>query len=248
MSKPKYLYHGSKYKVNKLIPHTAKGNPAENGAEYGVYAFAKMEAAQPFALSILPFSNGGLSIYIDDDTSITTVSAGIFISDSIGYIYKLPSETFVQLDERQWISRVAVKPVEVFEFHTRDYLDKVILTGSAKEVKQIADSISPCGLVCKMCHLSEICNGCTSENNCCGKRKSLDGCFQYNCCKEKGINGCWQCGIAPCDKGMFSEGHDLRIKAFITYIKENGRDRLADRLYHNTKKVFITGMIRIMII
>ena len=103
------------------------------------------------------------------------------------------------------------------------------------KIKQISDSIAPCGLVCKLCHFADSCGGCKSETNCCGSRKSDEGCYQYNCCEEKGFDGCWQCEIAPCDKGMFSESHDIRLRAFITYIKRNGKDKLADRLYHNAQ-------------
>lgn len=101
------------------------------------------------------------------------------------------------------------------------------------KIKQILDSIAPCGLVCKLCHLADSCDGCKSDNNCCGLRKMAEGCYQYNCCEQKGIDGCWDCNIAPCDKGMFSESHDIRLRAFITYIKQNGKEKLANRLYHN---------------
>lgn len=103
------------------------------------------------------------------------------------------------------------------------------------EIKQISDSIAPCGLVCKLCHFADSCDGCKSDNNCCGLRKTAEGCYQYNCCEQKGIDGCWQCDIAPCDKGMFSDSHDVRLRAFITYIKQNGKDKLADRLYYNAQ-------------
>lgn len=55
----------------------------------------------------------------------------------------------------------------------------------------------------------------------------------YNCCTSKDINGCWECGIAPCDKGMFSDEHDVRLRAFIKHIKEKGKDKLAERLFFN---------------
>ena len=103
------------------------------------------------------------------------------------------------------------------------------------EIKQISDSIAPCGLVCKLCQFADSCGGCKSETNCCGSRKSDEGCYQYNCCEKKRFDGCWQCEIAPCNKGMFSESHDVRLRAFITYIKRNGKDKLADRLYHNAQ-------------
>lgn len=105
-----------------------------------------------------------------------------------------------------------------------------------KSIYQIADSIAFCGLVCKLCHLANRCDGCRSENNCCGSRKREEGCYQYNCCIEKGIEGCWGCDVAPCDLGMFSESHDVRLRAFITYIKDKGKDKLTERLYFNMQR------------
>lgn len=236
MRKPQYLYHGSKYKVDILVPHKAKGLPEENGTECGIYAYVEMNAVLPFALSIFPYSNGGLSIHVNDDTHVTTISAGIIDPSAIGYVYKLPSDSFELLDGRQWLSKIPVKPVEIIEVQSKNFMDKVVLTGSAKEIKQISDSIAPCGLVCKLCHLAEKCSGCKSENNCCGSRKTDKGCFQYNCCIGKGINGCWECEIAPCDKGMFSDSHDFRLRAFVIYIKRNSIDQLAEHLYHNAQK------------
>src|SRR5665647_1285780 len=101
------------------------------------------------------------------------------------------------------------------------------------EIQQISNSIAYCGLICRLCHFAESCDGCRSDKNCCGSRTSPEGCYQYNCCIEKSIEGCWQCDIAPCDKGMFSKSHDLRVRAIIRYIKDNSKEQLAERIYHN---------------
>jgi RimJ/RimL family protein N-acetyltransferase len=117
----------------------------------------------------------------------------------------------------------------------------VVLTKENFEIQQISNSIAPCGLVCKLCHFADSCNGCKSDNNCCGLRKTAEGCYQYNCCEKKRIDGCWDCNIAPCEKGMFSKSHDVRLRGFITYIKQNGKDKLADRLYHNAQNGIYYG-------
>jgi hypothetical protein len=69
----------------------------------------------------------------------------------------------------------------------------------------------------------------------CGSRNNREGCYQYTCCSNKKIKGCWECEEEQCNKGLFSESRDVRFRAFIQYIKENGRDRLAERLYSNMK-------------
>ncbi|SMD17244.1 DUF3795 domain-containing protein [Sporomusa malonica] len=68
-------------------------------------------------------------------------------------------------------------------------------------VKEISDSTAYCGLVCKLCHLADRCSGCKSELNCCGIRTSEEGCYQYDCCNEKGFDGCWECPDFSCGKG-----------------------------------------------
>ena len=97
-------------------------------------------------------------------------------------------------------------------------------------VQEIAASIGYCGLVCKFCGL---CAGCKSENNRCDKQLSPEGCYQHDCCIEKRINGCWECADFPCDKDMFSTGHDVRLRAFVRCAKEDGLEKLAEYLKRN---------------
>ncbi len=108
-------------------------------------------------------------------------------------------------------------------------------------VEQISNSIAYCGLICSLCHVADRCDGCKSDRNCCGNNNSSKGCYQFNCCTEKGIDGCWQCDISPCAKGMFGPDHDLRLRAFIRYIKENGKEQLAEQIYENMKKGIFYG-------
>ena len=110
-----------------------------------------------------------------------------------------------------------------------------------KDKYLIAQSIAYCGLVCKLCHVADSCSGCRSVDKCCGMRTSLKGCFQYSCCIEKGIEGCWECEFAPCDKGMFSVSRDLRLRAFIRFIKDNSKERIAECLYDNMQKGIYYG-------
>lgn len=86
-------------------------------------------------------------------------------------------------------------------------------------IEQIANSISYCGLICALCCTDGSCN-CHSINQC-GKKSSPDGCFQHDCCIEKGFAGCWKCPDFSCDKDMFNDDH-LRLKTFVKCIKEDG--------------------------
>ena len=99
--------------------------------------------------------------------------------------------------------------------------------------EQIANSIACCGLLCFLCQPSDICN-CRTNNHC-GKRLSPDGCFQYSCCISKGFNGCWECSDAPCDKDMLAPGK-IKMRAFITCIKEDGIDHFSEYIVRNADK------------
>jgi len=136
MERPKYLYHGSRYKLEVIKPNQAKGSPDEKGNEYGIYAFEDRDMVIPFSLTINPFENGSMAIYVDDDTSHVTIAAGTLDDNAIGYIYKLPSESFEKLDDRQWLSKTEVIPLEVTVVDTKDYMDKITFTGAAKEYRE----------------------------------------------------------------------------------------------------------------
>jgi len=102
--------------------------------------------------------------------------------------------------------------------------------------KDIIESIAYCGLICKLCHLSDTCGGCKSTTNSCGKYLSEEGCFQHNCCLKKGLNGCWECQEFPCDKDMYSTDHDPKIKAFARCIKEDGVDQFIQYVLDNKER------------
>jgi hypothetical protein len=100
------------------------------------------------------------------------------------------------------------------------------------EVEKIENSIAYCGLICKMCHLSSTCQGCKSDFGC----EEWKDCVHRKCCIEKNINGCWECEEAPCDKKMFANGHDIRIRAFIKFMKEESPKKLIECIIENEKR------------
>lgn len=81
-----------------------------------------------------------------------------------------------------------------------------------------------CGLACCVCS-EDNCPGCRMEG-CTGK----DWCKNYSCSREKGLNGCWECGEFPCSGTMFDK---LRIRTFANYIKAHGEETLMERLRIN---------------
>ena len=104
-----------------------------------------------------------------------------------------------------------------------------------QQVKKIASSIAPCGLICALCsRYSELCAGC---NNAVDETEiPCGGCKQRRCTHEKGYEGCWDCE-APCSEDMFDlRKHSVRIPAFVACIREEGRQKLAEYLVKNEQR------------
>ena len=85
--------------------------------------------------------------------------------------------------------------------------------------------IAYCGLACSLCNENTNCAGCRNEG-CIGK----DWCKNFICCKDKGLNGCWECEEFPCDSKMYS---NPRVRAFAKFIKEYGEEELLKCLARN---------------
>lgn len=96
--------------------------------------------------------------------------------------------------------------------------------------EELVDSIAYCGLVCGLCHLREECDLCRNSARLCARS---DVCFQRNCCIQNGLQGCWECADFPCGKDMHAPPHDIKIRAFVTFIKSEGTEALIDCLLRN---------------
>ena len=96
--------------------------------------------------------------------------------------------------------------------------------------EQLAKSIAYCGLICGLCSPDGSCD-CRLSNHC-GKKASPEGCFQYGCCRKKGLAGCWECPDFSCDKDMFNDSHP-RLRAFVKCIKEDGMEAFSQYLLRN---------------
>ena len=83
-----------------------------------------------------------------------------------------------------------------------------------------------CGLACCICSENETCVGCRNAGC-----KNKEWCKHFICCKEKGLNGCWECGEFPCG-GMHEK---IRILAFAEFIKQHGEEKVMECLERNEK-------------
>jgi hypothetical protein len=83
-----------------------------------------------------------------------------------------------------------------------------------------------CGLACYVCGENNVCAGCRSLGC-----KNFESCKHFDCCREKGYNGCWECADFPCG-GM----HDkVRVRAFVEFVRQNSEEKMLDCLERNEK-------------
>lgn len=99
--------------------------------------------------------------------------------------------------------------------------------------KDIIESIGYCGRICALCKDAKYCEGCKSKHATKSRHENSEGCYQYQCCHKKGIQGCWECDDAPCDKDMFSTERNLRYRAFIRFAKYEGVEELGKCVFVN---------------
>ncbi len=87
--------------------------------------------------------------------------------------------------------------------------------------------IAYCGLACAVCSENNNCVGCRNEGC-----KDKDWCKNYQCCKKKKIQGCWECSEFPCKGSMLDK---IRVRAFAKFIKEYSKEFLLECLDSNEK-------------
>jgi len=119
---PIYLYHGSKVLVDELIPNQAYGFGGEADCFKAVYAVERKVLAIPFCFKLVNISNNS-SFNIDTDKEIPEITLKNCEIDweHKGYLYKVKSNNFVNIDSLQWTSKAIVKPVEITVIDPNEY-------------------------------------------------------------------------------------------------------------------------------
>ena len=78
------------------------------------------------------------------------------------------------------------------------------------------DMIACCGIHCKYCFFDGGCQGCMNQPNQCSYGYYCDSrlCTNIKCAKEKGIEGCYNCGqVSDCQVGFFKDSPYGRVIA-----------------------------------
>ena len=106
------------------------------------------------------------------------------------------------------------------------------------EARKGVDPVAYCGLSCGHCFLKDWCGSCrTAYNTCSYATCSPDGvCPNAACCREKGLDGCYECGsLRDCAKGFYAGGNDTNaVRAMALFIGKYGKKELAavlDRMH-----------------
>ena len=88
--------------------------------------------------------------------------------------------------------------------------------------------VAYCGLACCVCSESAGCPGCREEGC-----KDKEWCKPFHCCKERGLEGCWQCPDFPCGAPMLQKP---RVRVFAQCIGEYGEAQVMDWLERNARQ------------
>lgn len=135
MQKPFYLYHGSQYLFDTVVPQQASGASAQE-SQRAIYAAESIDEVIPFALPIrwYPDDPTGKRAFSCDGGK-TYIEYGSLDPDGVGYVYKLPADSFKKIDEWQWISTREVVPEEIIRINVRDYPHTVEFSDNAKKIQ-----------------------------------------------------------------------------------------------------------------
>jgi len=136
MQKPEFLYHGSQYRFDMVMPQQACG-ACEQESLLAIYAADSIEKVIPFALPIrwYPDCPDGKRSF-ECDGGKTKLLYGSLNPEGVGYVYKIKADSFEKLDEWQWVSKESCVPVEVLEIKVKEYLHTVEFSQEAEEINQ----------------------------------------------------------------------------------------------------------------
>ncbi|WP_330363839.1 hypothetical protein [Butyrivibrio sp. WCD2001] len=108
-----------------------------------------------------------------------------------------------------------------------------------KIARKGADPVAYCGFSCNHCFLSEWCGSCRTKHNVCSFVTCAEDriCPNVRCCKEKDLDGCYECDeLENCNKGFYIPSNDgaNAAKAQALYIRKYGKKeflKVHDRLH-----------------
>ncbi len=175
-------------------------------------------------------------LLLDYAESIATVMGKEYIHISTGHIglYEKYGYEFYQIekdiegeDSRVYRKALAVDGPDKDRRYENGAKWKAEIVDKARKG---VDMTAYCGFSCNHCFLGEWCGGCRSAFNCCsyGSLFEKGKCPNMECCKEKGIDGCYECSeLEVCTKGFYQPDNDgaNACKAQAMFIRKYGKEK-----------------------
>lgn len=122
-----YLYHGSPYKVDKLIPNQAHDIGYIEGCKLAVYATSNKAMAICFALGCVDDNDDAQRIMMPEYGDKMLFKNCHPNYGGKGYLYLLDKSRFQHAMNSQWVCYDAIIPDEIIEIDVDDYLDYCII-------------------------------------------------------------------------------------------------------------------------
>ncbi|MGN0165359.1 MAG: GNAT family N-acetyltransferase [Lachnospiraceae bacterium] len=165
---------------------------------------------------------------------ISTNHIGLY--EKYGYVFYKTEKDIGGEDSRVYRKNLALEGAEKNRRYNNGAKWKAEIV---KAARKDVDMIAYCGFSCNHCFLGEWCGGCRSVFGCCsyGTYHENGSCPNVDCCKEKGIDGCYECEkLADCTKGFYKPDNDgaNACKAQALFIEKYGKEKffnVHDRLH-----------------
>ena len=122
-----YLYHGSPFKLDKLIPNQAHDTGFDEGCQLAVYATSNQNMAICFALGCIADGDDAERIMMPEYGDKMIFKHCHPNYGGKGYVYRLDKSKFVHAMGSQWVCYEPVIPDEITEINVDDYLDLCVV-------------------------------------------------------------------------------------------------------------------------
>lgn len=128
MKEIKFLYHGSRFLSEILKPNLATGIGSAKDSLCAIYASQDRNFAIPFALSIIADKSNSCvwELSFENGNPKIIIKTGKLDTFQLGYLYKVPADTFKQIDAYQWVSYKPVKPIGYEIIDPKKYLHWIV--------------------------------------------------------------------------------------------------------------------------
>lgn len=117
------LFHGSPYKLDKIIPNQAIDSQFKEGCQFAVYATSNINMAICFALGCIEEDDKAERIMMPEyGDKMHFINCHPNYGGK-GYVYMLEKDKFVYAYGSQWVCFEPIIPKKVIEISVDDYRD-----------------------------------------------------------------------------------------------------------------------------